>query len=796
MPAILPSVRIAIRTLARRPAITAVAVLSLAVGIGVNSAIFSVVDTLLFREPPVRDPHSLIDIAGQFRDSGFTVLSWPDVEAIRTQTAAFSEVTAFQDRGALYRNGDERTDLLAKVVADNFFTMLDVRPQLGRFPDAGRDYSADSEPPVVISNGFWRNRLGGRSDIIGQPLVLTYRHFRVAAVLPPGFQGFSLDPYDYEIWFPVGSWTKAMGEPLTRGAGQYEVIARLQPGVTIQQAQAQLDALAKHIEESDSRVPKGRRLAALSADEKIRGRAKTGALVLGTVALVLLTACANVAGVMLVFAESRRREIGIRLAVGASRVALTKQLLVESVVLAAAGLGCGLLLADWILSAAPALAPPSPYPLLVDLRLDGRMFGFAIASTLATVVVFGIAPLAHVLRTSVSEALLTARAVGPTRSFTRAAFVCAQLAMSVFLVAGAACLARTLFDSRGIYAGFDPHKRMAIISAAVQKRGAESEVFAKAAQRIESLPGVEAVTYARHLPLWGSGSGASLEATPIASPMGATQVYFDLVGPRYFETVGARLSRGRTFTDSDHRSAAAVAILNETAARRFWPAQDALGKTLRIGGAVYEVVGVAADGRVSDLHEDAKSAVFLPASRMEWGETMFLITARSDPGPLMKGISRAVTQTGEMDIEESGTLDALMTGELWKDWAPTVLGVALAAIGVLLAAGGLYGAIAFATERRFSEFGIRIAMGASRSHVRWIVVRRALLLCAVGSPLGALAFRVAWRYLAPLLARGRGFDFVPVGIGIAVAAAIAVTGALLPASRAARVDPVAALRAE
>lgn len=304
------SLRIAIRSLARRPAVVIVATISLAVGIGVNSAVFSIVDAVFLRPPAVSDPGSLVEVAGDFKDSGSTILDWSDCQAIAEQIAAFSAVTVSMGRGGLWRNGNEMTLLLVNAVGDNYFDMLGVKPVLGRLPAPGHDYAAESEPPIVLAYWLWRERMGGRPDVIGQRMEFRDHLWRVAAVLPPQFRGLSAMGQRH-VWIPVSSWARYFRGDMERGGGQFEAVARLRPGATIEQAQAQLEPLARRIEASDSRVAKGRRLVASSIAREMRESLRPGVVVMAVVALVLLVACANVAAVLLAHAEARRREIGL-----------------------------------------------------------------------------------------------------------------------------------------------------------------------------------------------------------------------------------------------------------------------------------------------------------------------------------------------------------------------------------------------------------------------------------------------------------------------------------------------------
>ncbi len=792
------SVRIAIRSLVRRPAVVVVAVTSLAVGIGLNSAVFSIVDAVFLRPPAVTDPKSLVEITGSFKDSGTTILDWPDCVAITEQAPAFSAVTASMGRGGLWRNGDESTLLLVDAVGDNYFEMLGVKPILGRLPDPKRAAS-DPEPPLVLTHWFWQERMGGRTDVIGERMEFRDHVWRIAAVLPPEFRGLS-SLGQRHIWITNTAWARYFRNDLERGSGQYYAIARLRPGATIEQAQAQLEAVARRIEANDSRVPKGRRLVASSLSAGMRSRLRPGVLVMGIVALVLLVACANVAGVLLAHAESRRREIGLRLSLGASRLALVRQFLVESALLAVAGAGLGLVLASWLIKAVPAFTPPYPVPVHFDFLMHERLLLFTAACVLITLVIFGLAPLGYAMRVSLAETIVGARTTGRTRrSGMRYAMVTLQVALSVVLVGGAVVFVRALGEARDIYPGFDASRPLALVWASFTGESkSDDQVYREAVARLQRAGGVEAVTYARHLPLVGSGSGASISVVPegAAPDAPAPRVYFNLVGPKFFEVTGARLVSGRAFMDSDHNSGPAVAIVNAEAARRFWPNQNALGKLLRIRNDAYQVIGIAADGRISDIHERIAPVVYLPASRMKWGETIFIARTKPDPSVIVKELARSVNQVPGLRVYQSSTLRAIVKEALYTDWIPTVLGGMLAVVGLLLAAGGLYGAVSHATERRRSEFGVRMAVGAKARDVAGLVVRQAALFCVAGVPLGAGLFIAAYRYYGASLLHDRPLDLFAICSGAIIAVTAVLGGAVLPAIRASRLDPVEVLRAE
>jgi putative ABC transport system permease protein len=793
------TIRIAVRTLTRRPALSAVAALSLAAGIGVNTAVFSLVDALFLRPPGVQDPYSLATVHGWFKDSGRAILDWSDCQEIARQTPAFSEATAYMWRGGLWRNGDEMTLLLVTVVADNYFDMLGVGAELGRLPGRNHDFEAEREPPVVLAHWFWQQHVGARADVVGRTMELSGHLYRIAAVLPPHFRG--LEPGEARhVWIPVGSWTRYFRNDLNRGSGQFAALARLRPGASLQQAQAQLDLLSSRIEGADSRVARGRRLVARSLEGELRSRFLPGMVVLAVVGLVLLVACANVATALLAHAESRRREIGVRLALGAGRRALLHQFLAESAVLALVGAGAGLLLGRWLMSLAPFLAPPTDVPFSFDLRMDYRLLAFTAAATLTTLAVFSLAPLQYSLRLSLLDALTGGRTVGRSGwSVTRDAFVVAQVALSVVVMAGAAVMLRAFQDATTIYPGYDVSRPLALVWANTLRSGKpEIVAYSEAADRMLAVPGAEAVTFARHLPMVGSGAGASMSVSPQGAAPGAVphRVYFNLVGPRFFEVTGARILLGRAFTDADHRAGTPAAIVSAEAARRFWPGQGALGKTLRARDGVYEVVGVAADGPLRSLHDEPAPALFLPAARVQWGETIFIVSTHGDPASILKELTKAGEQDSALRIYQSMTLRALMRQALYSDWMPAMLGGALALLGLLLAAGGLYGAVSHATERRVSEFGVRLAVGAQPRQIAGLVIRQGAWLCLFGLPAGAGIFLAVHQHYGEALLRNPRLDPACLVAAIAITAAVVLAACLVPALRAARLDPLEVLRAE
>lgn len=459
----------------------------------------------------------------------------------------------------------------------------------------------------------------------------------------------------------------------------------------------------------------------------------------------------------------------------------------------------GLLLAAWLIAVVPVLSPPSPFPISFDFRIDMRMLLFTATAVIATVFIFGLVPLVYSLRVSLLDALAGARTAGRAPgSIARYAFVAAQVALSLVIVAGAVVLAQALADARAIYPGYDASRPLALIFANKDGDRPENSVYEDAAAGLASLSGVEAVTYARHLPLVDSGSGAAVGvipqgAAPDAAPL---QVYFNLIGPRFFEVLGTRMKSGRPFADSDHHGGAPVVIVNAEAARRFWPGRDPLGKTLRVRDQSYEVIGVATDGRNHSLYEPPAPVIFLPASRMEWGETILIARTKVDPASVLKELARAAGRTPGLRVYESMTLRTLMKDALYRDWIPTVLGSGLAALGLLLAVGGLYGAISYAAQRRMSEFGVRLAVGARSAQIGVLVLKQAGLICCAGVPIGVGLFAAAYRYYGATLLRNRPLDATAIAVGSAVTILVVLSGAIVPAIRAARLDPVQVLRAE
>jgi len=377
----------------------------------------------------------------------------------------------------------------------------------------------------------------------------------------------------------------------------------------------------------------------------------------------------------------------------------------------------------------------------------------------------------------------------------------AKTGFTIVLVGGAVVLFRAFGEAQEIYPGYDTSRPLALVWAyPVRDQGSTPEhvIYAEAADRMAAVGGVEAVTYARHMPLVESGSGAAISVIPEGAPPDAAppRVYFNIVGPQFFEVAGIRMISGRIFAGSDHHGGSPVAIISAEAARRFWPGQNPLGKTLRTGRKAYQVVGVAADGRISHLHETPAPVLYFPASQMQFGETILIARTKADPAGVIKELARAATATNSLRSYQSMTLRSVLKEALYEDWIPTVLGGFLAIVGLLLAAGGLYGAVSYATERRLSEFGVRMAVGARASQVAGLVLRQAALLCVAGVPVGVGLFVAIYHYEAAALVQNRPMDPIAISAATAITITVVLAGALLPAIRAARLDPIEVLRAE
>lgn len=805
--------RYAIRQMARKPGISIFAVLSLALGIGANSSMFSLVNAILFRDLPAEKPQELVDVySGKEGEMQYATWSYRDFADVRQWNDVFSELAAINLTIATWDDG-RRTELLfGEQVSGNFFRLYGIRPALGRDFLPEEDAAQGTHPVVLLGHRFWQQRLGSDPRIVGKTLKLNGQHLTVIGVAPEVFKGsFPGVSSDFWVTMHVGKALAAISDLEDRRSRSLFVKARLAPGRTLEQAQAQLTVLVGRLRTAHPQDCEGLTVTLVPTREVVLNPQIDGpiigvaGLLMGIVGLVLLIACFNIANLLLVRAAERRREIAVRLALGASRGRLIRQLLTESVLLALLGGLAGLLIAIWTARLIVAFKPPLPIPLNLDVPLDWKVLAFTLSIALVTGILCGLAPALQSTRPGVVTALKDEEG-GLIRRHRklglRNLLVVAQVAVSALLLVGAGLFLRSLGQAQSIDPGFRLRNGVAV-QLALEIGGTYDETkgrafYAQLLERTRALPGVRSASMVEHLPLGLNIHVSNIEIEGRPKPNKGEELQVDRSGamPGYFETMGIPLLAGREFAESDGPGAAKVAIVNQTAARQYWPGEDPLGKRLRLGeGEWMTVVGVAKDGKYRTLGESQRSFVY-PNSLQQYSGFMTLVVATDgDEQAMIQQVRRQLDALDpNVPIFNISTLSKHLSIMLF----PARLGAALLAafgiLGLILAGIGLYGVVAASVARRTREVGIRMSLGAQRSDVLTLVIREGMTLMGLGLAIGLGLALLASQLLRGLLYGIGTYDpwtYVTVAV---VLGGIALLANLVPAGRATQVQPVVALK--
>jgi predicted permease len=812
--------RYALRRLIRARGFTLAAALTIALGVGANTAIFSIVNAVLLRPPAaVTEPERLVGVfTSDYSGPPYGTSSVPDILDMGAQSAdVFAGVAGFSPRPAALGSNDNLERAAVEVVTDNYFQVMGLQPVLGRTFGAEQRVKG-GDPVVVISSALWRRRFGSDPAIIGKTLRMNAREFTIIGVAPNGFTG-SIRGLVNDVWLPasLGAYV-GMGDGFYDGRGDRSafVYARLKPGVTIEQAQTRMQVVARQLHaaypDAWTDVSKqGRRITLLPEREtrippQVRGPALGFiALLMTTVALVLLVCCANVAGLLLARAAGRLKEVGIRISLGASRAAIIRQMLIEAVLLAALGGVVGTVVTIWALRALMTLGAPAlvPVPISLDLQPDFRVLWFTLGVTLITGVVFGLAPALRASRADVVSALkVDAPAVrlGGRRLSLQGALVVGQVTLSTLLLVGALLFIRTLRAAATIDPGFrvDNMLMLSINPRPGEEGRVDPEQVALGVRdRVAALPGVTNVSWANSVPLGLDASRRNVQVEGYRPREGEDmEFHYSVVGPRYFETMQIPLVRGRGFTDDDKPGAPRVVVVNEAFAKKFWGDANPIGKNLLRGdnGEKIEVVGLARDGKYVSISESPRPYVFYPQLQMPDGVTL-LVRTSGEPMRMLAAVRREVqTVAPDWMMERPTTLDAQIGASLLPQRIAAGLLGAFGVVALLLAAVGLYGVVAFAVAQRTREIGIRVALGAQSGEVLGLMLRQGMKLAALGLLIGLPLAAGSGKLLSSfLLGAGAADPFVFVVAALALGAVTAIAS-YIPARRASRVDPMVALR--
>ena len=805
--------RYGLRQLIRTPTFTFIAAITLALGIGANSAIFSVIDTVLLRPLPFPKSDQLVMIwSNNLRDepNGRYTSSFPNFHDYREQSRSFAAMAAYTGAGAVLNEpGGDAQELSGVAVDGDLFDVLGVKPILGRgfTPEELRA----SEPSVVIlSHALWQKAFAGNSNIVGQQINFSGRSTTVLGIMPPGWK-FPVNQETVEYITPLQPLTPQ--EVSRRGSSFLKIVARLRPGVTPKQAEAEMAPIAARLADQypDYNLNRGLRIIPLLED--VVGNVRPALLVLlGAVALVLFIACANVANLLLARAATRSREIGIRTALGASRARVVRQLLAESFLLALVGGAGGLLLAWWGVDVLSALGPqnvPRLGEIGINLTVCAFTFGLAVLSTIA----FGLVPALQVSRANVSEALQQG-AKGSTGGLhgtrMRAVLVISQVSLSLLLLAGAGLLIKSFFNLRATSPGFEPARLLVLDHVAPRVRYSQPEqqrqFYDQLMPKLAALPGIESVSGANPLPFGGNDSSSSftIAGGPAVAPGNHPDASHLTVMPGYFRTMKVPLRSGRDFDARDNEAAAKVAMVNETFVRRYLSNLNPIGQRIlldRPDGAEslpLEIIGVVADTKQNELGAPSLPEFYQPfaqtPNRRMW---LVLRTATEGVGGFQTAVARQIHEIDpEMFAGEVQPMQTLLGQQLARPrFNMTLLGV-FAATAMILAAVGIYGVIAYSVAQRTREIGIRMALGAQRGDMLAMVLRQSLTVVAIGLGIGLLAAFAATRLLASLLYGVGANDVLTYTSVVLLLGGAALLASYIPARRAMKVDPMIALRYE
>ena len=810
-------VRYAIRALGRNPLFALVSVLSIAIGVGATTGIVTLANAFLLRPPPgVGHPERVITVGSTREGRGFDNFSYPNFVDYRASARSVAGLAAirFDPQAASLAGPSGGEPVQMAAASGNVFEVLEARPALGRFFTLDEDRAPGASPVVVLSHRFWTRRFEADSSIVGKAIVLNGSPFTVVGVAAERFQGpFALAP---DIWVPLTASSLLGTQPElfeSRASVWLIAIGRLAPNVGIGQAQAELSAIAARLAQQYPSENEGRGLAVMPASlfpGELRPMiAAFLGLLLAVAGLVLAIASTNVAGMLLARASARRREIAVRLALGASRGQLVMQLVVESLLVFAAAGAAGLLLARWLVSGLMALVPRLPVPLAVDVQLDWRVLAFALLVSLVTGLLAGVVPALQSTRPDLVPALKSDTGGTSTRQRLRlrSGLLVAQIAFSMLLLVVGGLFARTLARARSMDPGFDP-RGVYIASFDLELANLDSasggRVAATIVERARAIPGVRSAALSTMLPLGGGGLGlgrievAGREPPAGQEGEGGWREDWNVVTPGYFPTMGIPLIRGRDFAESDRAGAGDVAILNEAFANALFPGQDAVGRTLTNDGRVVTVIGVARNAKYRSLGEPQRNFIYVPLAQRYMGRTNLLVkTAPGAASTVAAPIRRLVQDVdARLPILRQQTMEEQTATSLFPQRVALYVSGGLGTVALLLALLGIYGVTAFSVSQRTREIGVRVALGAQRSHVLGLVLRQGVVLAAVGVLVGSLAAFGVTRLIANLLYGVPATDVIAFG-GAAVALGLAaVAASWVPARKAAGVDPIIALRSQ
>jgi predicted permease len=811
MDTLLKDVRYGVRSLLKHPGFTALVIVTLALGIGASTAIFSVVNTVLLRRLPYRQAERIVAIQelnaegkrGQVTPANF--LDW------RAQNTVFEHLAAILTRPANLASEDQAERIELAMTSANFFDVFGANAQRGRL-FIPTDEQAGHPPVVVVSHALWQRRFAGDPELVGKPITLDGQSYTVIGIAPAGFQY----PDKTEVWVPPYRLAPALNERMdptqVRGFGMLSAVAFLKSGVSLPQAASEMETITARLRQQYPDTNNRRFNRVVSLHTHLVG--ETGGMLLllfGAVGFVLLIACANVANLLLAAAASRQKEMAVRTALGASRWRVMQQLLTESTILALAGGLMGLLLALWGVALMTKLLPQD-FPRLAEINLDWRVLGFTLGTSVLTGILFGLAPAFQISRSDVQESLKeSGRGTSGSKRHNRLRnlLIIGEVALSVVLLAGAGLLFRSFLQLQSVNAGFTPQQVLTVrLTPSGPRYGRDADYmsfYSQVMERISALPGVQAVGAINTLPLGkGPTAGIRIEGAPPLTRDKWPSTNYRNVSSDYFRAMNIPVVQGRAFTERDTENAARVMIVNQALVRRDFPNENPVGKRINLGGnnpdgqpIWWEIVGVAADVRNLELREEASPEFYLSALQDTWTGMSVVVRTAMEPASLAPEVRRIVAEVDKSaPVSEVKTMEHIVSEAVTQPRFNLFLLGLFGGIALLLSAAGIYGVTAYSVTQRTHEFGIRMALGAQVGDVLKMILGQGMLLIVAGIVVGLVASFVLTRLLKNLLFGVSVTDpltFIAISLLLML---VALLACYIPARRATKVDPLVALRYE
>ena len=804
-------IRYAVRMLVKNPMFTFVAVISIAIGIGANTAVFSVINAVLLKSLPFKDPESLVLVWGnsenENRLQGRNQLSATDVADFRSQSSSFEEISTYTGWNPIMSGDTEAERIPAIQVGDGFFKAMRGTPALGRVFTAeeqedGKDFV------IVLGHALWQRRFNSDPNIVGKSVLLNSRPYTVVGVMGPDFQ-----PLPASLVFPQGQFYRPIAEPYGedyRSERHVRAVARLKPGVSVEQARSEMAVIAKRLEQEHPTTNRNQGSNVVSiTEDTVGGMKRTLWLVFGAVVFVLLVACANVANLLLARASARYREISIRAAIGAGRGHLIRQLLTESLILSLLGGAVGLLLATWGTKVIETVAS-RVNPAFTNITIDTKTLLFTVTASVLTGLVFGLAPALQISKPNLAESLKDGRSSGSsaTRNRLRSALVVAEVAMTLVLLVCAGLLIRTVVRLRNVDTGFNSKNvlTMNIGLPGIKYPKPENVVsfYKQATERISALPGVKAAGITSVLPLSDNFDGRGLVVEDHPKPRGE-EISVDLyvVTAGYLKAMEIPLRHGRSITDQDVTDSALVTLINQTMADQLWPNQDPIGRRIKFPGSDRNpqpwrtIVGVVNDVSQYSLDKKAPMQIYLPHSQFPTSFDNIVVKTESDPASVLGAVRREILAIDkDQAVYNVVTLEQLHADSMSLRRFFMMLLIVFAVLTLILAAVGIYGVMSYVVTQRTQEIGIRMALGARTTDVLTLIVKGGIALALAGVGIGLVTAFALTRLMESVLFGVSPTDALTFVVGSFGLVTVAALACYIPARRATKVDPLVALRYE